>query len=100
MVVHTNSMHGSKTSSSMVIDIEQRLRDSVGDSFGNLCALLGLLQVVAQTIQRPQVCLHFEWRLRVQRGQVFAYQLLQVQAQSQTTALVGVFDEQLEPTQI
>src|SRR6266566_210687 len=81
MVVHTNSMHGSKTRSSVVIDIEQGLRDGVRDSFGNLCALFGLLQVVAQTIQRPQVCLYFEWRLRVERGQVLAYQLLQVQAQ-------------------
>ena len=60
MVVHTDSMHGRKARPGMVIDVEQGLRDGIGDSFGNLCALFGLLQVVAQTIQRPQVCLYFE----------------------------------------
>ena len=84
----------------MIVDIQQRLRDSVRNGLGNRRPIFGLFQVVAEFIKCPQVRLHFERRFGMEPGKVLADQLLQVESQPQTAPLVGIFDQQLQSAQI
>src|SRR5438270_1590697 len=60
------SAHSRVTCRGVIINIEQRLCHSIRDGLGDLLSLGGLLQVLAQFVQCPQVWLHFEQRFRME----------------------------------
>src|SRR5205823_2898110 len=71
-IVGAEGANGGKAGSSMIIDVEECLGDGVRDGFSDFFALHCLFQVGMERIECPEICLYFQLRLGMERGQILA----------------------------